>query len=126
MASSSRRLDTERPVALDASFILSRVSAATLMVIALCFAVGRAGFPSQITCSFLFMASPLAAGILRPAQLTFFQGTNLDIFANGFRAGVWANEYTGVSTTTSGKQFYKFNDANFDAISCFGELLMNC
>ena len=45
------------------------------------------------------------------------------VFANGyFKTGVWTNEYTGVSSTPSGKQFYKFNDSNFDAISFFGTL----
>lgn len=44
-------------------------------------------------------------------------------FAKGYFApGIWTNEYTGTTTTPSGKQFYKFNDANFDAVSFFGTL----
>ena len=46
------------------------------------------------------------------------------VFAEGyFKSGVWSHEYTGVTgTTPSGNQFYKFNDANFDAVHFFGEL----
>ena len=45
------------------------------------------------------------------------------VFADGFcKAGVWTNEYTGVSTTPTGKQFYQFDDANFDAVHFFGGL----
>lgn len=45
------------------------------------------------------------------------------IFADGyFKTGIWSNEYAGVTSTPSGKQFYKFNDANFDAVHFFGNL----
>lgn len=46
------------------------------------------------------------------------------IFADGyFKSGVWTNEYTGVSgATPTGKQFYRFDDANFDAVHFFGGL----
>ncbi len=45
------------------------------------------------------------------------------IFADGFfKSGIWANEYSGVSATPSGKQFYRFDDANFDAVHFFGKL----
>ncbi len=44
-------------------------------------------------------------------------------FAEGyFKSGIWSNEYTGTSSTPSGKQFYKFNDANFDPVGFFGTL----
>lgn len=44
-------------------------------------------------------------------------------FAEGyFKSGIWSNEYTGTSSTPSGKQFYKFNDANFDPVNFFGTL----
>lgn len=42
-------------------------------------------------------------------------------FAKGFFApGVWSNEWEGVDGAPSGKQFRKFNDANFDAVNFFG------
>lgn len=46
---------------------------------------------------------------------------HLDIlFAqNFFRTGVWANEYEGVASQPSGKQFLKFTDANFDPVNFF-------
>lgn len=45
------------------------------------------------------------------------------IFAEAFfKAGVWKNEYEGTSEAPSGKKFYKFNDANFDAVHFFGQL----
>ena len=44
-------------------------------------------------------------------------------FSEGyFKSGIWSNEYTGTSSTPSGKQFYKFNDANFDPVGFFGTL----
>lgn len=46
------------------------------------------------------------------------------VFAEGyFKTGIWTNEYTGVTgTAPAGKQFYKFDDANFDAVHFFGGL----
>lgn len=46
------------------------------------------------------------------------------VFADGyFKSGIWTNEYTGVTgSTPTGKQFYKFDDANFDAVHFFGNL----
>lgn len=46
------------------------------------------------------------------------------VFAEGyFKTGIWTNEYTGVTgAAPSGKQFYKFDDANFDAVHFFGGL----
>lgn len=47
---------------------------------------------------------------------------HLDIlFAESFfKTGVWANEFTGISSgTPSGSQFLKFNDANFDPVNFF-------
>lgn len=46
------------------------------------------------------------------------------VFAEGyFKTGVWSNEYTGVTgAAPTGKQFYKFDDANFDAVHFFGGL----
>lgn len=45
------------------------------------------------------------------------------IFADGFfKSGVWANEYTGKSTTPSTNEFWKFDNANFDPIAFFGTL----
>lgn len=46
------------------------------------------------------------------------------VFAEGyFKTGVWSNEYSGVTgAAPSGKQFYKFDDANFDAVHFFGGL----
>lgn len=42
------------------------------------------------------------------------------IFANAyFKPGVWTNEWEGTAEQPAGKKFYKFNDANFDAISFF-------
>lgn len=38
-----------------------------------------------------------------------------------FRTGVWDNEYTGVASSPSGKQFLKFTDANFDPVHFFDE-----
>ena len=38
---------------------------------------------------------------------------------NFFHAGVWANEYSGVASNPTGKQFLKFTDANFDPVSFF-------
>lgn len=40
---------------------------------------------------------------------------------NFFKSGVWANEYTGVASNPSGKQFLKFTDGNFDPISFFDD-----
>lgn len=40
---------------------------------------------------------------------------------NFFRAGVWDNEYAGVASGPSGKQFLKFSDANFDPVHFFNE-----
>ena len=36
-----------------------------------------------------------------------------------FKAGVWKNEFTGASTPTGSKQFYHFNDDNFDPVNFF-------
>ena len=46
------------------------------------------------------------------------------VFAEGyFKTGIWSNEYTGVTgAVPAGKQFYKFDDANFDAVHFFGGL----
>lgn len=46
------------------------------------------------------------------------------VFAEGyFKTGIWTNEYTGVTDAApAGKQFYKFDDANFDAVHFFGNL----
>ena len=47
---------------------------------------------------------------------------HLDIlFAESFfKTGVWANEFTGISSgTPSGSKFLKFNDANFDPVNFF-------
>ncbi len=38
-----------------------------------------------------------------------------------FKAGVWANEWTGVAANPAGKQFLKFGDANFDPVNFFDE-----
>lgn len=35
---------------------------------------------------------------------------------NFFKSGIWTNEYSGVSATPSGKQFYQFDNANSDPI----------
>ena len=44
------------------------------------------------------------------------------LFANNFfKAGVWANEWEGVASSPSGKQFLKFSDANFDPVHFFDE-----
>lgn len=46
------------------------------------------------------------------------------VFAEGyFKTGIWSNEYTGVTgVAPTGKRFYKFDDANFDAVHFFGGL----
>lgn len=45
------------------------------------------------------------------------------IFANGyFKPGIWTNEYEGTDSAPSGKKFYYFDDANFDAVHFFGTL----
>lgn len=46
------------------------------------------------------------------------------VFAEGyFKTGIWTNEYTGVTgAAPAGKWFYKFDDANFDAVHFFGGL----
>ncbi|MDD3229161.1 MAG: hypothetical protein PHE09_08070 [Oscillospiraceae bacterium] len=46
---------------------------------------------------------------------------HLDIlFAQGFfKSGVWTNEWAGVASNPSGKQFLKFSDANFDPVNFF-------
>ncbi len=48
---------------------------------------------------------------------------HLDItFADSFfKSGVWTNEYTGVASSPTGKQFLKFTDANFDPVHFFNE-----
>ena len=44
-------------------------------------------------------------------------------FADAFlKTGVWTKEYTGVTETPAGKQFYKFSDANFEPIKFFDNL----
>ena len=40
---------------------------------------------------------------------------------NFFKTGVWDNEYAGVASTPSGKQFLKFSDANFDPVHFFDD-----
>lgn len=46
------------------------------------------------------------------------------VFADKFfKPGVWSNEWSGVTTTPSGKQFYKFNDANCEPIKLFDTLM---
>lgn len=40
-----------------------------------------------------------------------------------FGTGVWGNEWTGVTSAPTGKQFYKFNDANFDPVNFFDTLM---
>jgi len=37
-----------------------------------------------------------------------------------FRAGAWTNEWAGVANNPGAKQFFKFNDANFDPVTFFG------
>lgn len=42
------------------------------------------------------------------------------IFADRFfKSGVWENEYTGVASAPTGKQFLKFTDGNFDPVAFF-------
>lgn len=41
--------------------------------------------------------------------------------SNFFKAGVWANEWAGVSASPSDKQFLKFSDGNFDPVNFFDE-----
>lgn len=42
------------------------------------------------------------------------------LFAKAFfKIGVWGNEWAGVASAPSGKQFLKFNDANFDPVNFF-------
>jgi hypothetical protein len=44
------------------------------------------------------------------------------IFAQKFfKAGVWANEWTGVAANPAGKQFLKFSAATFDPVNFFDE-----
>ena len=44
------------------------------------------------------------------------------IFAERFfKSGVWDNEWTGVASTPSGKQFLKFDDPNFEPVKFFDE-----
>jgi hypothetical protein len=44
------------------------------------------------------------------------------VFADGyFKSGVWTNEWAGVTTTPSGKQFYKFSDSNCDPVKLIGD-----
>lgn len=53
-------------------------------------------------------------------QLAIFQDI---LFADAFfKKGKWGTEYTGVSTTPGGNQFYKFADANFEPIKFFDAL----
>lgn len=45
------------------------------------------------------------------------------VFAqNFFKTGIWSNEWTGVSSTPSGNQFWKFSDANCDPVVLFDNL----
>ena len=46
---------------------------------------------------------------------------HLDIlFATGyFKTGVWTNEWSGVDSSPTGKQFLKFSDENFDPVKFF-------
>ncbi len=42
------------------------------------------------------------------------------IFADAyFKAGVWTEQWAGAASNPTGKQFYKFSDANFDPIAFF-------
>lgn len=44
------------------------------------------------------------------------------VFADGyFKSGAWTNEWAGVTTTPSGKQFYKFSDSNCDPVKFIGD-----
>lgn len=44
------------------------------------------------------------------------------VFADAyFKSGVWTNEWAGVTTTPSGKQFYKFSDSNCDPVKFIGD-----
>ena len=44
------------------------------------------------------------------------------VFADGyFKSGAWTNEWAGVTTTPSGKQFYKFSDRNCDPVKFIGD-----
>lgn len=44
------------------------------------------------------------------------------VFADGyFKSGAWTNEWEGVTTTPSGKQFYKFSDSNCDPVKFIGD-----
>lgn len=44
------------------------------------------------------------------------------LFANGFfKPGIWQNEWSGIASNPSGKQFLKFSDANFDPVHFFDE-----
>lgn len=47
--------------------------------------------------------------------------TDIVFASKFFKSGVWDNEWAGVSGTPSGKQFLKFNDANFDPVHFFDE-----
>jgi hypothetical protein len=43
------------------------------------------------------------------------------MFAGGFfGAGIWADEWAGVASNPTGKQFFKFGDSNFDPVAFFG------
>lgn len=45
------------------------------------------------------------------------------MFADAFlKSGVWTNEWEGTESAPSGKQFYKFSDANFEPIKFFDNL----
>lgn len=72
----------------------------------------RAGLPG--------MADPRRAKVrLATEQLKLHMDRT---FAEGFfKAGVWTNEFAGVASNPSGKQMYKFNDANFDPVHFFSE-----
>ncbi len=41
--------------------------------------------------------------------------------SNFFKAGVWTNEYAGVASNPTGKQFLKFSDGNFDPVRFFDD-----
>lgn len=44
------------------------------------------------------------------------------VFADGyFKSGAWTNEWEGVTTPPSNKQFYKFSDSNCDPVKFIGD-----
>lgn len=69
-----------------------------------------------------------APGIIDPRRAKVWIATeqlklHMDrVFADGyFKSGAWTNEWAGVTTTPSGKQFYKFSDSNCDPVKFIGD-----